>query len=185
MIPVLKCFESKTTDFQPALITAAVAILVFIVGRIIDSEFKRKERLHNWYFKTVIDPTLSKIDSQLDELLKLFKSSKDKILECHPTDLIILKSHIFGEYDMKVRDLSIELFSLVKITHPNLMLELDDLFNDFDDFKSMLDNDNILKSPDSENKFRYRLYDLKSEIYRILYKPISPIGSSSEDDPYA
>lgn len=165
--------EELIIKVLPAIITGGVALVVFITGRIFDSYIKKKERILNWYFKTTVEPNLSKVDDSITTLSDFFIESRETILGTPTEKLFNVKFKIFGEYDLILRNLRIELFSLVEISHPELMEEIVTIFDDFDRFKELLDNNESLKSEDCVNQFKNSLtLDFKSKIYKALYKPI-------------
>jgi hypothetical protein len=171
--------ESKSTleVIMPTLITGIIAIVIFVVGKIIDHNYKIQEFKRSWYLKIIIDPNISKLDSFIDKIDKHYISSLSLIhnilvKNSSEQDLLLHKAILFGQYDEIIRDLEIELFTVVGVNHPELQIELTTKLQEFEFFKTSLDSPDLKNSAEEKFDFKAKLFTLKADLLEILYKPI-------------
>lgn len=164
----------------PSLITAFIAIIIFGVGKRIDHKLKLKEYKRSWYLKIVVDPNIDKLDVFIGKIYKLYTKA---YVELNPTlesnenqeldNIIQKKAEFFGKYDKLIRNLEIELFTIVGVNNPEIAEQLTLVVQEFDHFKSTLDSIKSEDKIETFHEFKFNLYRLKADLLEILYKPIN------------
>lgn len=145
----------KDNPYIIPLITSAISsslvILTFTIDRIIAGGIRKRDARRSWYSKAFIDPNLKEIRTFFSELntdykaaIKTLKRSQ-KYLSEDNEDYTLLKAQQTELLSAKVRQLDLELVSVILVTHPDMALKLqtilEELRNYYTEGIDLLDED--------------------------------------------
>lgn len=159
----------------PTVISATIVVLLFIVGRILDSVLKSNEIRRNWYQKVVIDPNIAKLNKFYDDIINQIKLSIeslvqrkaslsfDKYIEAKATEINKIKG-IRRAFDY-------EFIQLVQTNFPEIAEELSEHLRDLEDcITTCIDKQDLSNSHFAD--IEKDVVSKKHCIYGILYKPL-------------
>ncbi len=161
----------------PAIISALVVFLLFIVGRLIDSSIRNKEINRSWYLRVVVEPNLKKVEDFMNNSLSSISNSVTTLVaikdnNASTEDYFKAKSGEIGKFQSLKRNFEINFIELVQVNYPETGLKLSESLRELEDIVSScldskdLTHDNYLKLESAVTGFR-------NFIFFTLYQPIS------------
>lgn len=168
--------ESSIWDkVLPTIISTTIVIILFIIGRLLDSILKSNEIRRNWYQKVIIDPNIEKLNAFYDDTIKQTKLSIESLVrrkkELSFDDYISAKAIEINKIKEIKRVFEYEFIQLVQTNFPEIAEELFEHLRDFEDCLSQyLDKQDL--SNDHFVQAEKECVSKKHCIYGILYKPL-------------
>jgi hypothetical protein len=168
--------ESSIWDkVLPTIISTTIVIILFIIGRLLDSILKSNEIRRNWYQKVIIDPNIAKLNAFYDDSIKQTKLSIESLVqrkkELSFDDYISAKAIEINKIKEIKRVFEYEFIQLVQTNFPEIAEELYEHLRDFEDSLSQyLDKQDL--SNDHFVQAEKECVSKKHCIYGILYKPL-------------
>lgn len=159
----------------PTVISTTIVLLLFIVGRILDSVLKSNEIRRNWYQKVIIDPNITKLNTFYDDTIKQIKLSIESLVQ-RKADLtfdkyIEAKATEINKIKEIKRGFDYEFIQLIQTNFPEIAEELSEHLRDLEDcISTYLDKQDL--TTDHFIQAEKDVVSKKHCIYGILYKPL-------------
>lgn len=159
----------------PTLVSVTFVVLLFIIGRLIDSKIKRKDIKRGWYQKVIIDPNINKINSFYNNLVKQIgksianlKDQKDKLIF---NEYIVIKAKEAEKVKRIVRKFDLEFVQLVDLNYPLVAVELrTHIMQIQDDLLKMIDRPDL--GEHQYDEIESKVSESKSKMYGFLFIPL-------------
>jgi hypothetical protein len=171
--------DTIVTKLIPYVIGPSIVILLFIIGRLLDSKVRLREIRRNWYMKVIIDPNIEKLELFYENIQDTIKKSIEGLVPKQTVvtmaEYLVLKSTEMGTFQNLKRKFETQFISLVQTNYPEISNELEDLLRDLEDqITSYLDRSNLALThlDEIESIISGNHYSL----IKILYKPLSFTG---------
>lgn len=178
---MLFLLEAKTSSglFSPSefkdyisIISVSIVILTFTIDRLVASRTRKIEFLRTWYYKSLFEPNLEKIEIFYTETLVIFSKGYKKLKSLQGPDIIIkTKGKINSEFQELKRSYEFDVLSVIKWCIPSLDLAILNFVLELEDsFVTTIDS---YKSPnDLELEFRSYLMAHKARFYILLHESL-------------
>lgn len=175
-INVLPSIEPSVWDkITPTIISTSFVILLFVIGRFLDSVLKSNEIRRNWYQKVIIDPNITKLNLFYDDTISQMKASISTLVESKKIlsfdDYIAAKAIQINKIKDIKRVFDYEFIQLIQTNFPEITEDLYEHLRDLEDCLSQfldrqdLNNDHFIEA-------EKECVSRKHCIYGILYKPL-------------
>lgn len=168
--------ESFVSKLIPYLIGPLIVVLLFIIGRFLDSQLRLREIRRNWYLKVIIEPNIDKLEKFYQEVQEALKKSVEDLVTLQTTlpmtKYLAQKSIEMGKFQVLKRNFEIQFISLVQTNYEEISLELTSLLRKLEDqITSCLDRPDL--SVDHLNGMETKIANNYYGLVKILYKPLS------------
>ena len=121
----------------PTIVGSSIVVILFILGRFLDSTLRLRELKRNWYMKVIIDPNIDKLEEFYKQTLISTKESINNLTgikdELSFSNYIGAKSVEMGKFQFIKRKFEIEFIALVQTNYPEISNELEVLLRDLED----------------------------------------------------
>lgn len=172
-------FSPSTSLFNkilPSLLSVSVAILLFIIGRYIDSKIRKSAISRDWYMKVIIDPNIDQLDKFISDCCTSLKKSIQILSASRSSSsfnvYIESKAKEIGSFQVIKRSFELNFISIIKTTCPSIASDISDLIIELeDDITTILDVDNL--SIDYYDEIVDSFARFKPMFLDILYKPLA------------
>lgn len=169
-------FESDLVQkILPTIVGSSIVVLLFIIGRLLDSTMKLREIKRNWYLKVIIDPNIKKLEDFYLDVFSTLEVSISTLVQLRSTrnfnDYIVDKSLEMGKFQTLKRKFEIDFIALIQTNYPEISNELENLLRDLEDkVTSCLDRQDLVDS--HYDNLEISVSSTKYELLKILYKPL-------------
>ncbi len=172
---ILLCLSDSIIDKTlPTVISTTFVVLLFVIGRILDSFIKRQEIKRNWYQKIIIDPNIAKVDLFYKDIILQSKESIDFLIQnkSTPHDKYLTdKMKEIEKFKVIKRKFEFEFISMVQTNYPEIASDLSaHLRNIEDDITTLLDKSSLVEL--DKEVLERNIISQKHFIYQILYLPL-------------
>ncbi len=159
----------------PTFVSVAFVVLLFVVGRVIDSAIRRKEIKRGWYQKVIIDPNINKINLFYDKLISQMvtsicslKAQKDNLNFTQYVEIKAIEADLVKKI---VRRFELEFIQLVNLNYPLVANKLrTHIQQTQDDLLRMIDRVDL--GEHQYDEIESEVSESKSEMYGILFIPL-------------
>ena len=169
-------FESDLVQkIFPTIVGSSIVVLLFIIGRLLDSTMKLREIKRNWYLKVIIDPNIKKLEDFYLDVFSTLKVSISTLVQLKSTrnfnEYIVDKSLEMGKFQTLKRKFELDFIALIQTNYPEISNELENLLRDLEDkVTSYLDRQDLVDS--HYDNLEISVSSTKYELLKILYKPL-------------
>lgn len=159
----------------PTIISTSIVLLLFIIGRILDSILKSNEIRRNWYQKVIIDPNITKLNQFYSDTIAQTKLSIETLVNSKGSLLfdnyIEVKATEINKIKEIKRVFNYEFIQLIQTNFSEIAEELSEHLRDLEDsISTYLDKQDLTKEHFAE--IEKDIVSKKYCIYGILYKPL-------------
>ena len=156
------------------LIGPCIVILLFALERVLSYKIRKREIERTWYFKVLIDPSLSKMNDFFSDVQKVYLEASSSLSGSKTlphTEFTSLKSTKIGEFQKVKRIFDTDIIPPINKRYPTVGSKLQNILLDLEDcFSSSIDAE--LFSDDDVSVFHEKVCEMRAIWLNILYEPI-------------
>jgi len=172
------CAQEMSTfnwkDYFP-LISPIVVIILFGLERWLSYNIRKREIERTWYYKVLIEPSLTKIGDFFKDTQDLYKASCEKLALSNNmphNEYNSLKSSEIGKFQQVKRAFEIDFVTPINHRYPNVGLSLQNILMDLEDkFSNGLDSEFLTQT--NIETFVDSVSNSKVAWLNTLYEPIN------------
>ena len=160
----------------PTIFSSIILILLFIIGRVIDSKLKGRETRNNWYMKVILEPSIQKLDDFYTDILKSINGSINTLSKAQAgnmsyNDYLALKAKEIGNFQAIKRKFEFSFIDIVKVNCPEIADELSDNVRSIEDtVTNHLDKQ--IMSIVQYDLVEIEINKTKPQLLKLLYEPL-------------
>jgi len=172
IITFLQILPTPTTSFKDyfPLLGPFLILITFTIDRIYAYKIRKKEAYRSFYMKTIVEPSLEKIEDFFDTTLEIFSTGFTDLKKISKTTPQYKKLHIKTnqKFQDKKRKFEFQVVIPAEATIEKLFGKLYPLINDLED-EFVIIIDSIDSPNDLLTQFRNSLSTIKSKFILELY----------------
>lgn len=148
----------------------ALAIITFIIERVISSRNNRKTTKENWYLTIIVEPQLNNISEYYQKLIDSLKEIREdldsKEIEFSYTEYLVYKAKKQEKVKKEREDLFYNFITLLKSFSVELSISIQNKLIVLDDICThAIDG--------STNDYKWEILDNQGELFGLLYSVVS------------
>lgn len=149
------------------ILSPIIVIGLFVFERYVSGNTRRKDLQIEWYYKMMIEPNLSKIDTFFQDAIQLYENSLQIAQAANPALIVQVKAQEMAKFSTLKRLFEINIIRIFYIRYFDVAKTLTDQLIEIEDtFTSSLD------ALETVETFSLQLNSKKSVFYEILFEPI-------------
>lgn len=171
--------ESLYIKVLPAIISGFIVLILFIIGRIIDSKIRTKEISRTWYLRVIIEPNLKKVDDFMQNTSETVRLSISSLSAARDNNILYweyieAKAKEIGKFQLLKRNFEIGFIQLVQWNYPIIGAQLSESLRKLEDIVTSILDKQDLSIKDCEI-IEKSITDYRNTLFYLLFSPIGNI----------